>query len=315
MAPQKPAAFLLLSALTLFKQNVLLLFFLARLCQNRRIQLGNSRASFLTGYAMPFKSEKQRRFLWSEHPDIAKRWAHEYPNQGKLPMYADKTKNRENTETARKKEAVLRVLRKSLLLDGNLSISSIVKKSDSILKYLEVPHGEKPVAAGEEHVTAKKDEQTAENKPKSENCGGMDLGNKEIAPIVQKLANLFSKHAAVIRLGKRHQTQHSGAPSRLINGIDATKFNNEVARLKQQRLFGANPLPMGAQPAAPPPVASYPGLNSAPQAAPNMAANKPAQQSPAANPIGLKGPLNTKDGVPTFAQNLTGNAAFGKGTA
>ena len=25
----------------------------------------------------PFKSEKQRRFMWSQHPKIAKRWAHE----------------------------------------------------------------------------------------------------------------------------------------------------------------------------------------------------------------------------------------------
>lgn len=26
---------------------------------------------------MPFKSEKQRRFMWSQHPDIAQRWADE----------------------------------------------------------------------------------------------------------------------------------------------------------------------------------------------------------------------------------------------
>ena len=25
---------------------------------------------------MPFKSEKQRRYLWSQHPDIAESWAH-----------------------------------------------------------------------------------------------------------------------------------------------------------------------------------------------------------------------------------------------
>lgn len=27
---------------------------------------------------MPFKSEKQRRFLWAKHPEIAKRWTAEY---------------------------------------------------------------------------------------------------------------------------------------------------------------------------------------------------------------------------------------------
>ena len=26
---------------------------------------------------MPFKSEKQRRFMWSQHPEIARRWANE----------------------------------------------------------------------------------------------------------------------------------------------------------------------------------------------------------------------------------------------
>lgn len=25
---------------------------------------------------IPFKSENQRKFMWSQHPDIAKRWAH-----------------------------------------------------------------------------------------------------------------------------------------------------------------------------------------------------------------------------------------------
>jgi hypothetical protein len=27
---------------------------------------------------MPFKSEKQRRFLHAKHPEIAKRWEHKY---------------------------------------------------------------------------------------------------------------------------------------------------------------------------------------------------------------------------------------------
>jgi hypothetical protein len=25
---------------------------------------------------VPFQSEKQRRFMWSQHPDIAEAWAH-----------------------------------------------------------------------------------------------------------------------------------------------------------------------------------------------------------------------------------------------
>lgn len=27
---------------------------------------------------MPFKSEKQRRYLWMKRPDIAKKWSHKY---------------------------------------------------------------------------------------------------------------------------------------------------------------------------------------------------------------------------------------------
>lgn len=27
---------------------------------------------------MPFRSERQRRYLWLAHPDIAKRWSAEY---------------------------------------------------------------------------------------------------------------------------------------------------------------------------------------------------------------------------------------------
>lgn len=42
---------------------------------------------------MPFQSEAQRRFMWMKHPDIARRWAHEYPGQGpkNLPMHAART--------------------------------------------------------------------------------------------------------------------------------------------------------------------------------------------------------------------------------
>jgi len=28
---------------------------------------------------MPFKSERQRRFMWAKHPEVAKRWESEYP--------------------------------------------------------------------------------------------------------------------------------------------------------------------------------------------------------------------------------------------
>ncbi len=41
---------------------------------------------------MPFKSESQRRYLWSKHPEIAKKWADESKSRG-LPK--KKKKKRE----------------------------------------------------------------------------------------------------------------------------------------------------------------------------------------------------------------------------
>jgi hypothetical protein len=37
---------------------------------------------------MPFRSEKQRKYLWAKHPDIAKRWSDEY---GSKPQPKKKT--------------------------------------------------------------------------------------------------------------------------------------------------------------------------------------------------------------------------------
>lgn len=42
---------------------------------------------------MPFKSEKQRRFMWAKHPEIAQRWADE-AKAGKKP----KKKHRRSVE-------------------------------------------------------------------------------------------------------------------------------------------------------------------------------------------------------------------------
>ncbi len=48
---------------------------------------------FLPAFCVPFRSEAQRRFLWAKHPEIAKRWAHEYPGQHDLPRHSRKGVN------------------------------------------------------------------------------------------------------------------------------------------------------------------------------------------------------------------------------
>lgn len=39
---------------------------------------------------MPLQSEAQRRFMWSKHPEIAKRWAHEHSGDKSPPKHKRK---------------------------------------------------------------------------------------------------------------------------------------------------------------------------------------------------------------------------------
>ena len=36
---------------------------------------------------MPFRSESQRRYLWANEPDLAKKWAKKYGTPKKLPLH------------------------------------------------------------------------------------------------------------------------------------------------------------------------------------------------------------------------------------
>lgn len=45
---------------------------------------------------MPFKSDAQRKFLWANHPEIAKRWEDETPDDKKLPKHVVKKKSKDS---------------------------------------------------------------------------------------------------------------------------------------------------------------------------------------------------------------------------
>lgn len=49
-------------------------------------------------HKVPYKSDAQRKFMHSQHPDIAKRWDKEYPDQKGLP----KKKNKHQEAAKRK---------------------------------------------------------------------------------------------------------------------------------------------------------------------------------------------------------------------
>jgi len=51
---------------------------------------------------MPFKSDAQRAFMYSQHPEIAKRWRKESGPQTDLPEHKNKKKNHKALEGLRK---------------------------------------------------------------------------------------------------------------------------------------------------------------------------------------------------------------------
>jgi hypothetical protein len=53
---------------------------------------------------MPFKSEKQRKHLWSEHPEIAERWTEEYGSKPVPKKQKPRSKKSKKRTNKRKRE-------------------------------------------------------------------------------------------------------------------------------------------------------------------------------------------------------------------
>ncbi|NDE17503.1 hypothetical protein EBZ80_21515, partial [bacterium] len=129
---------------------------------------------------MPFRSEKQRRFLWAAHPDIAKRWAHEYPTKKKLPMYVSDKDKSESKETTDKQSAA-----------SSLALSiydKICKKAGVTEVRITQPHSDKPTEAGENPPQVVKTE--------GKSCGHENKSNMQgngINSIMAKLSAVLSQ--------------------------------------------------------------------------------------------------------------------------
>jgi len=223
---------------------------------------------------MPFKSEKQRRFLWAAHPDIAKRWAHEYPTKKKLPMYANK-------ETTHKQSAV-----NTVAVDIYRKLS---KKADTKEVYIEQPASDKPTEAGENPPTVVK--------TKGERCNSEIKPKSAVNPLMAKLSAVLSQPIMQALENERAEMEAREAARMPAN-----------AGVKRYAMPAAGtPLPMGMQAAAPQ------GQPQAPAAQPaNMGSPAPSGQlppvgggsSPNANPINSYGAISSSG-------DITGNAAFG----
>lgn len=223
---------------------------------------------------MPFKSEKQRRFLWAAHPDIAKRWAHEYPTKKKLPMYANK-------ETTHKQSAVT-----SVALDIYRKLS---KQADTKEVYIEQPHSDKPTVAGENPPKVVK--------TKGERCNSETKPNYAQNSIMAKLSAVLSQPIMQAMENERAEMEAREAARMPAN-----------AGIKRYAMPAAStPLPMGMQPQAPQAQPQAPAAQPANMGSPAPSGQLPpvgGGSSPNANPINSYGALSSTG-------DITGNAAFG----
>jgi hypothetical protein len=243
---------------------------------------------------MPFKSEKQRRFLWAEHPEIAKRWAKEYPESNKgLPMRV----NKDTTSDSKEKAAQFNVLaliapyvNKRTTVNNsvvNSILDETVKNSEDQLIKVKIPHSDQPTYAGQEreHGEIQGEQPTMADTDGESAHIEQKKPENAINSLLQKISVVLSQSMAQA-LENRKAEQEARNP----------QYQPKNQGIKQYS---------APTPVVPPPM----GAAQAP--APQAQAAQPQQQqgvgmnSPSANPIKSFGPLSASG-------NINGNAAFGQ---
>lgn len=242
---------------------------------------------------MPFRSEKQRRFLWATQPAIAKRWAHEYPQKKKLPMYVsendDKKQKTDKQDTKAAKDSYMLqdVLTKIKKSAASLTATTIYnandKKAESTTVKVEVPDGARPVAAGEDPVTT--------NETKQKTLSSCMHGENEENPMLSKLSVVLSQ-----RLMQAIENEKAEAEAR---NAQLMPMNAGIKRYAMPT--GAVPPPMGMTQAPPTGQAmQQPPAQDESGRLPPVGGGS----NPSANPINSYGAISS-DGT------INGNAAFG----
>lgn len=253
---------------------------------------------------MPFQSEKQRRFLWAAHPEVAKRWAKDYPESNKgLPMYAPK---KDDQLSDHSKAAAIAVLRSAMsnaanmtnLVNINLSLGRGVKLANSGMVKVPMPNSKQPTCAGEKPVTAKQNApETADNAetPKQ----------KDDAAVTALFGKLSAVLARPLREAiERMQAEDEARESRFV------PENLGLRRYSAPSPSIMPPMGMAAAPGQPQPQPTAPPQAQA-QAQPAQPANTPSNgpvgggSNPQFNPINAFGAIGAKG-------QLNGNAAFGQ---
>ena len=252
---------------------------------------------------MPFQSEKQRRFLWAAHPDIAKHWAQEYPESNKnLPLYAH-AHGASNDDSA--KTAAIAALRFAATKWANITnlvnINTLgageTKAANSGMVRVPMPNSEKPTYAGQQR------EQGTAQPTGNTDCAPSDIRNSRNPKEQDEnaVAALFGKLSAVLAQPLREaleaeQAMQEGREPRFVpSTLGLRQFSAPSPTI-------APPMGMAAAPGQPQPQAQaqvqQPG---------NTPSNGPVGggSNPQFNPINAFGAIGAKG-------QLNGNAAFGQ---
>jgi len=244
---------------------------------------------------MPFRSEKQRRFLWAKHPEIAKRWAHEYKTKKDLPMYVNAGKSDKDSDEKKAHIYNLATFYTAPRSRPDISDFAAMKKlfqkyAESSTVKIQLPKTPGPTYAGQEQTCPQQMGNTPE---KPTNSANTDENTAKA---------LLSKLAAVLS-------------PKLLQEIEerkARKLQAQAARIPQNVNLKTYPLtsssqippPMGMTPPPPQPQQQVPQQAQQQQPEQNTMAPVGSGSSPMFNPINAFGALSV-DG------NINGNAAFG----
>lgn len=243
---------------------------------------------------MPFKSEKQRRYLWLKHPDIAKRWAKEYPNQKDLPMRVS-DKDSEKESAAAILSRVLPNKLNNVKIVNNTEKTPITRKeADSKQEYVELPKTHGPTFAGETGTQADvKQEQTQSESPQPGTCKNTDELTADA---------LFKKLSVVLspRLMQEVEDEQARQQAR-----EAQRMPQNAGIKPMPPAVNNIPPPMGMAQPAPNPGQTQPAQPAQPQQPANgQLASVGGGASPNANPINAFGGLSSTG-------DINGNAALG----
>ena len=239
---------------------------------------------------MPFRSEKQRRFMWAEHPSIAKRWAHEYPKQRNLPTYAhDKKKTSEKQESSKEKEAAMARNVTTWRADSRNTVVNYVqtlisKHANSAAVHVEIPRSEKPTSAGEESISLKGPDQEGQLLGQLSNETRKPPVNETLRKLAVVLSQAIQQGIADEQAAAQNQeaqpVPQNANLKQYAQPASATPLPMGMAQAQSQQMQAAMPqAPAQAQaPAAPQKAANVSPMPAGPQAT-----------SPSAPPVGSKG--------------------------